>query len=1133
MPETLRTPEGKAVVVPDDEVAAKLRLGYARELPEEAASRTAATQVQADNSSLANKATTVVTGALRGATLGGSDVLARAAGGGESARALQRLREANPTLSTAGEIFGAVAPALLSGGSSALGSAARATPTGALATATARVAGSGGIVRGAAAGALEGAAQSAGAYLSDVALENKDLSAEGFLASAGQGALLGGAVGGGLAAAERGFVAARDLFAKHAVTPEAVTRAADDVDVELQRAFAAGDDNVARAKEQLEIMRLQRAELDVAAQQRVLEKRAAEAAKAQAAADLQAQKLATQKQLDDLRIAKAKEPRTHRPGSGGKTRSPVGQSADDVIGPPVDADAPSAAGAAAPAAKAGKPAKGSLVDASGAPAKTWREFVGERMGAYMKSEGGHGPAITKIGQEWQAYKATLKPAAAAEEAAGKAAVLADDAARTGDDIVGPPIGNVRPGGSELGAPADNFGSRYGNAPAGMEDDSLEDLLRKSVEQGKRTTSLDEIHEAMAEIDPEAAKLVDAVRAQEAAAANLQKRFKVRAPQEIGGSTTAVIPDAPNLTLGRVKQMYEKANEAERVALLQQVGPEKAKALLEIVEGRAGFAKWYKNKHHWWDDPSYGPLPTRPGPAADDLGDLAPHALPGFEGATPGADDLARMADDELAGLDDMRRALDEISGYERSVSDLAQALGPAAPPSAAQLAARYGAAVDDQARKSAERLAQVADDVPTPVLAQGSGPMAAPVLDDAVLSMPLPVAGPGSGLTLPAPSLAAQLADDAAQAGARAQAVDLVALPGAAGAAAGAAPKGKVASMLADLGAANEALQYVGISLPFVPDVDKLPVIGPILGAYLKLRAGAKVLSRAGFKVPFVGEAKVAAGAAATRDRMAKSVDKLLGGAAKATRAARPVLAAQAWRAPDVLSQVLYDTGAKPARGKGTSKDPGALLRARSEELLAASANPAGVQATVREQLRDVRDPDVIAAVAAVAQRKLDYLAKHVPVAPPAGLLSRSTWKPSPTEVERFARRVRAANDPASVLEDVGRGRITPEAAETLREVYPQLYAEAQARLVQQAGQLRQRLPHGTVVRLSVLFNAPLVSSLEPENLAAIQAAGAPAMADPAAAGGGAPMPAMQPPPAGAPDLAGLYMTPADKRAAR
>ena len=51
-------------------------------------------------------------------------------------------------------------------------------------------------------------------------------------------------------------------------------------------------------------------------------------------------------------------------------------------------------------------------------------------------------------------------------------------------------------------------------------------------------------------------------------------------------------------------------------------PEKAKALLEIVEGKAGFAKWYKNKNHWWDDPSYGPLPTRPGPSADDLGDLA-------------------------------------------------------------------------------------------------------------------------------------------------------------------------------------------------------------------------------------------------------------------------------------------------------------------------------------------------------------------------------------------------------------------------------------------------------------------------------------------------------------------------------
>jgi hypothetical protein len=41
----------------------------------------------------------------------------------------------------------------------------------------------------------------------------------------------------------------------------------------------------------------------------------------------------------------------------------------------------------------------------GATGPTWTEFVGERMGAYMKSEGGHAGAIRRIGDEWNAAKA--------------------------------------------------------------------------------------------------------------------------------------------------------------------------------------------------------------------------------------------------------------------------------------------------------------------------------------------------------------------------------------------------------------------------------------------------------------------------------------------------------------------------------------------------------------------------------------------------------------------------------------------------------------------------------------------------------------------------------------------------------
>jgi hypothetical protein len=37
--------------------------------------------------------------------------------------------------------------------------------------------------------------------------------------------------------------------------------------------------------------------------------------------------------------------------------------------------------------------------------QTWKEFVGARMGQYMRSEGGHGPAMQRLGREWKEYQA--------------------------------------------------------------------------------------------------------------------------------------------------------------------------------------------------------------------------------------------------------------------------------------------------------------------------------------------------------------------------------------------------------------------------------------------------------------------------------------------------------------------------------------------------------------------------------------------------------------------------------------------------------------------------------------------------------------------------------------------------------
>lgn len=1097
------TPEGATVAVPQEDLEAALRRGFRHEGGADYGGRQMAAAADAERGRLAGGVLGGVNAGLagfaRGATLGMSDVVARDLW--TDAETLNALREAHPLISVTSEIAGNIAPALASGGLGAAGAAARATPAGYFAGLGTRIAASGAegsaaraIGTAAAGAAVEGSAQNLGSYISDVALGNKELSAEGALAAAGTGGLLGGAAGGFLAAGERGFIAAKKLIPKHVATEQAVRKAAGDVDGQLSQAFAAGDDAAAEGARQLEVYRLQNADLDMAAQAKLQEqklaKAQADAAAAEAKAALHQQKLSTQAELDKIRLEKAKTPRTSRPGKGAKAAP-----AESVADLPTARDYVSTGEVRVPPPPSGAPVDATL-DVGAIPL---------------------GPATTRPG-------ATIP--------ADLESALAESVARL---KAGEPI--------------------------------------ESLTAAARPSAIQPIHEAMAEIDPQAAKMVKQVRAVEAARARaaavhdevlstlnprdyagaLMKREGAARDAEIAAGTRSKVNDSlveysgdaavkpgqsfesyvTQRTRDRTTRLRNQLTDDELIAEsvarpefhdygeMQNVGggvpsgvPRKdlwhriltdqtklddleITTLVRTAEGKIVSAPRMATGEEVWDV-----IKAR----AKEMDDSTAKAIReklglGATSANHGAEGAAEITS--------THRAVQSLAEYERSVADLAQTLGPAAPPAAAEIAAGHAAAVEEQARKASTRAAQALDDMP----ASAATP-SAPV-----------VAEPGKPLSLVEIHQnirAAQAVNDG-----KAAAASTVSLPGAGtmGKAGAGAKKSGLLGTLADLGAAAEAAKFVGINVPGMPNIDDIPVIGPLVGGYLKLKALGMGLKRFGVRIPFTAEARLAAGAAAGRTRMIDAMDGLLTLGAKGAKAARPVAAQAGWRTADVLKSVLYDDGTKR---KAT--DVPSMVRARSEELMAAQANPAGVQATVRKALADVRDPDVIDAFAAQATKVIDYLAKHAPVAPPPSLLGTTKWAASPSESERFARRVRAANDPVTVLDDIRTGRVTPEGAETLREVYPQLYAEAQQRLMEQAPKIRETLSHANVVRLSVLFEAPLAPSLEPDNLRAIQAAGMPqaSVAPPPGAppmGGG-----MQPPPAGAPDLSKLYQTDAQRR---
>lgn len=186
-----------------------------------AARKDAASRRREFDGGLANTAGALAEGAASGLTFGMFD---QAAAGGffgdDYARGVRGRAEFNPTARTLGEIGGTVAPVLLSGGTGTAGAVAR--TAGAAPVAVSRLGASaergvmsllGSAAEGTAArrilgrtagmgagGAVEGGVYGLGTAVRDAALNDTELTAEKLLSAAGEGALFGGVLSGGLGA---------------------------------------------------------------------------------------------------------------------------------------------------------------------------------------------------------------------------------------------------------------------------------------------------------------------------------------------------------------------------------------------------------------------------------------------------------------------------------------------------------------------------------------------------------------------------------------------------------------------------------------------------------------------------------------------------------------------------------------------------------------------------------------------------------------------------------------------------------------------------------------------------------------------------------------------------------------------
>lgn len=336
MPVALRGPNGETIASDESSVQFWANQGFHPITEDQIGAEIQARAARPVDRGFIGDVNAAVTSALSGATIGGSDILL---GGLLNRGQRERLAgdiENAPIASTVGRFAGELLPAFASGGESLLAKAPAAR-LGQLATEAGELIGGSGavsrVVRMAASGAVEGAVSNAGQYLGAMALQDKDLSAEGFLGSMTDGALYGGGAAGVLGIAGEGLTAARRLIPATDLTPTAVrsARAAAKQEVSAAVEESRELEKAARAKtveyrqRAVQANPALQAELDTIALTKAREIAEAETAMARskaAKAESDAAGARARAEAAQARAEKSKEPRKGRSKKAAEEQAP-------------------------------------------------------------------------------------------------------------------------------------------------------------------------------------------------------------------------------------------------------------------------------------------------------------------------------------------------------------------------------------------------------------------------------------------------------------------------------------------------------------------------------------------------------------------------------------------------------------------------------------------------------------------------------------------------------------------------------------------------------------------------------------------------------------------------------------------
>lgn len=316
---------------------------------------------------------------------------------------------------------------------------------------------------------------------------------------------------------------------------------------------------------------------------------------------------------------------------------------------------------------------------------------------------------------------------------------------------------------------------------------------------------------------------------------------------------------------------------------------------------------------------------------------------------------------------------------------------------------------------------------------------------------------------------------------------------------------GKVASAAQNVGSAMEVANALGVP---VPSAAGIPVIGPALSSYLKLRAAWRTLRGTSARLPATPAAKAAAARVRIEAAAKASVTRVLElGEAALTSSALPGLGAR-----------------QAGRLAGQLRDREAEQREMRDEIdRAMQATPEAVQVQVAQASIGI-PLEVTQAAQDSAVRAATYLQSVAPQPPGAGTPWASEPRYTATQIAQWRQRHAAVKEPVATATALASGIAAPWAKEALVHVFPEIWGMWREELSRQQDVLA-RLPRGQRMAIGSSFDV----ALDPSQLANYPRAGAtPSTATQPASPA---MPTRAPRPSVKPRAAEIYATPEQEQA--